>query len=161
MMLATETRVRAMPSRPTEVRSRVFDEHRRLRRSLVRLQDLARSVTIDPSLTADLRAALRGLLVEFALHLDSEDEILMPLIETIDAWGPERAGRMREEHRIQRALLQRMFDRAEKRGEPDQLASEVDSLVLRIFRDMHEEEEELLDENLLRDDVVAIDQTCG
>lgn len=160
-MFATETRVRATPSRPSEVRSRVFDEHRRLRRSLVRLQDLARTVTIDASRADELRAAFRALLVEFALHLDSEDEILMPLIEGVDAWGHERAGRMREEHRVQRALLQRMSDRAERGRDPEELAADADSLVLRIFRDMHEEEQELLDEDLLRDDVVAIDQTCG
>lgn len=160
-MLASEPQVWLTSPSPTEVRGRVFEEHRRLRRSLVRLQELARSVTLDESLAPALRMNLRALLAEFARHLDSEDRILMPLIETIDAWGCERAGRMREEHRIQRALVEQMFDRAERRVDPDQLAADVDALVLRIFRDMHEEEEELLAEDLLRDDVVAIDQTCG
>ncbi len=40
-------------------------------------------------------------------------------------------------------------------------AIEVDALAHRIYQDMNGEEAELLDADLLRDDVVAIDQTCG
>lgn len=147
---------------PAEVRARVVDEHRRLRVLLAGLQTLAREVTIDASRDEALRSALRVLIVEFALHLDSEEELLLPLVARVDAWGDERAARMREEHRVQRALLRRMFRRLEERSlTPNDLAVEVDGLVLRIFHDMRDEEAELLDEALLHDDAVVIDQICG
>lgn len=147
---------------PTEVRLRVVEEHRRLRGLLSALQALARDVTLDPSRNEALRSGLRTLIVEFALHLDSEEDMLLPLVAKVDAWGAERAARMREEHRVQRALLRRMFRRLEERPiGPDDLAVEVDALVLRIFHDMRDEEAELLDETLLHDDAVVVDQICG
>lgn len=147
---------------PTEVRLRVVDEHHRLRILLTALQALAREVTLDATRDGALRSGLRTLIVEFALHLDSEEEMLLPLVSKVDAWGAERAARMREEHRVQRALLRRMFRRLEERTlTPSDLALEVDGLVLRIFHDMRDEEAELLDEGLLHDDAVVVDQICG
>lgn len=146
---------------PSVVRARILDEHRRLRVSLARLQMLARDVTLDEGRLPQLRGAFQRLVLEFGSHLDSEDESLMPLVETLDAWGPERAARMREEHVGQRKMLDLMCDRLRQMTDALAFASEVDALVLRIFRDMHEEEAEILDVDLLRDDVVVIDQTCG
>ena len=146
---------------PSDVRARVLAEHGMLRERLVELQSLARAVTIELTLVGALRTCLRKLIMEFSMHLESEDELLFPLIETIDAWGHERASRLREEHAVQRAFLVCIFERVNAPQPPIELALDADALVLRIFRDMKEEESELLTDELLRDDVVAIDQFCG
>lgn len=154
-------RVHAEELSPSDVRSRVLAEHEMLRERLVELQSLAREVTIEETLVGELRQCLRKLLMEFSMHLESEEEILMPVIETMDAWGHQRASRMRDEHAMQRALLARMFERVSSPQPPIELAIEADALALRVFRDMLEEEQELLAEDFLRNDVVAIDQFCG
>lgn len=146
---------------PSEVRSRVLAEHAMLRERLVELQSLARAVTIEQTIVGELRQCVRKLIMEFSMHLESEEEILMPVIETIDAWGHQRASRMRDEHALQRALLVRMFERVSSPQPPIELAIEADALALRVFRDMLDEEQGLLAEDFLRDDVVAIDQFCG
>lgn len=146
---------------PSEVRQRILKEHRHLRHLLVELQELARATTLESEHASRLRSSLRTLLAEFSLHLDSEEEILVPVIEKIDAWGAARADNLRKEHAEQRGMLRSMFRRAEDPRDACDLAEEVDRLVLRIFRDMREEEAELLHENVMRDDVIAIDQCSG
>lgn len=146
---------------PSQVRRQVFEEHDQLRVRLVRLQELAREVALDALCVTVLRDDLRTLLLQFARHLDLEEALLMPLIENIDAWGPQRAAAMREEHQLQRSLILKMFGRCERLDDAVAFAIEVDALVHRIYQDMNGEEAELLDADLLRDDVVAIDQTCG
>jgi hypothetical protein len=81
----------------------------RIRRSLIELHALARNVTIERDLTTALRDAWRRFIVEFSLHLDSEEDLLLPLVERADAWGPQRAEAMRVEHQAQRMLLREMF----------------------------------------------------
>ncbi len=153
--------VRTPTLSPGDVRDRIREEHGRIRRSLMDLQALARGVTLDEDLAGALRANLRCFVVEFSLHLDLEEEILMPVVEQLDAWGPQRAAAMRVEHAEQRQLLRHMFERGSHREDPLGLAEEVDALVLRMFHDMRSEEAELIHDDVLRDDIVAIDQTCG
>ena len=81
--------------------------------------------------------------------------------EALDAWGPSRASHMRGEHFMQRALLRDMWRKASHIDDVLEFAIEVDALVLHLLLDMREEESLLLDPDTQRDDVVAIDQTCG
>ena len=67
---------------------------------------------------------------------------------------------MSEEHSAQRAALRELSYRAQK--EPAQaLAADANALVDTILRDMSAEERDLLGEDVLRDDIVAIDQSGG
>src|SRR5438552_10156278 len=54
-------------------------------------------------------AALAGAIAIFGndlrAHLATEEELLGPILERIDAWGPVRLGLMRAEHAHQRAVL--------------------------------------------------------
>lgn len=67
---------------------------------------------------------------------------------------------LKEEHEGQRNLIKDMLARAEREESAETLAAEADALVLRIFRDMREEEDGILREEMLHDDVVVVDQ-CG
>ncbi len=146
---------------PSQVRIRITGEHKLLRKQLVALQSLARSVTLDERETAALCAMVRGFITDFERHLRSEEEVLLPLVDALDAWGPMRAAHMRGEHFMQRSLLEGMYAKALRVENPLEFAIEVDALVLQILTDMREEESALLAADTLRDDVVVIDQTCG
>jgi iron-sulfur cluster repair protein YtfE (RIC family) len=146
---------------PSEVRMRISAEHKQLRRELVTLQTMARAAALDEERTRELCAMLRGFIADFERHLQAEERHLMPLVEEIPAWGPMRAAHMRGEHFMQRTLLQEMHDKAARVDDALAFAIEVDALVLQILADMREEESAVLSADTLRDDVVAIDQTCG
>ena len=152
--------IRAVVLTTSEVRERILAEHRRLRRQLIDVQVSAREAVLEPLPLALVRARLRTSLVECAMHLDSEEELLIPVLTGIDAWGPLRVLELKEEHEGQRNLIKDMLARAEREESAETLAAEADALVLRIFRDMREEEDGILREEMLHDDVVVVDQ-CG
>jgi hypothetical protein len=150
-----------LPLAPSEVRARILEEHRRLRKRLFQVQELARATALDDVHAPELRTTARALIMEFGLHLESEEEILLPVVADITGSGPELAAHMQQEHAEQRAELREMFQRTETRAEHQVLAQEMDQFVLRILKDMRSEEQAVLREDLLRDDVIAIDQCCG
>jgi len=83
-------------------------------------------------------------------------------VRAIDAWGPERAQQIEEEHQDQRELLRFVLERLEDRSAPVQLlAEQLRSFVGAVRDDMQYEERAVLSEAVLRDDVVAIDVVTG
>ena len=146
--------------RPSEVRTRVLGEHRRLRESLLELQALASATADDPARWSDLRDRACALFVQVADHLAAEDEFFLPRVAEIPGNGPQLAERMRTEHDEQRATLCAMVARARLENEPTLLA-ELDSFVVRACRDLAAEEQLALQIEQLRDDVIAIDQFGG
>jgi iron-sulfur cluster repair protein YtfE (RIC family) len=156
-----EHREQAEKLTPSQVRIHISGEHKQLRKSLVSLQSLARTVSLDEEETAALCTMLRGFIATFERHLESEETLLLPLVEQLDAWGPMRAAHMRGEHFMQRSLLQEMYEKAGRVANPLAFAIEVDALVLQILADMRDEEAALLGPETLRDDLITIDQTCG
>lgn len=150
-----------IPMTASEVRARVLEEHRRLRTLLVQTQGLARAAALEATAVPSLRASTRTLLLELSLHLDSEEEILMPLIAELPGYGDVLVAQMREEHAEQRRELRALHERTMRNDVEGTLPEAVDDFVLRLFRDMRAEERCLLDENVLRDDVIVIDKFCG
>ena len=145
--------------KPSEVRSRILQDHERLRLLLVEVEELVAGVGAGGPATA-LRARTRVLLTALEAHLALEDEILCPAIHAADAWGPVRAARLKEGHVEQRAQLTRLSSLEPSVGD-EEVCEAVRGLARDLRDDMHREEAELLDPDLLRDDVVAINSFGG
>jgi len=148
----SETRTLAVTAE--QIRERIFDEHRRLRRLLVDVQGLARGVALESVMLPSLRSALHVLLVEIALHIESEERLLLALLDRgeDDLAGSAdeqraKAETLRRDHVRQRNELRTMFARIDA-GSVDSaaamLAEATDSFVLRVLRDIKNEEVEYL-----------------
>ncbi|MCP5060751.1 MAG: hypothetical protein GY937_28990 [bacterium] len=152
-----------MELRPSEVRRLVLEDHARLR---LRLRDLRAAAewaaTGDPSRGAELLREAELFAERFFRHLDMEEVQLVPLLRTIDAWGNERAELVLEEHREQRRLLLGFVeDLRDPHNALARLARETLSLISRIEAEILHEDESVLSEDLLRDDVIALDPMGG
>ena len=149
--------------RPSEVRERVLADHASLRVALAELKTLAGSVKGGASSDAlRLREAGEQLLDALARHMEWEDVHLARALRDADAWGEERERRLVEEHREQRQalsdVLQHLRDTSRSAS---QIADDALDFVDWLRRDMEGEEDERLQAELLRDDVVGIDVEAG
>jgi hypothetical protein len=151
------------PRTPSELRQAVLAQHVVIAELLDEVESAARRVQGgDGSLLGRLRERGRELHARMAEHLDFEDRFLVPVVRDVDAWGPERARAISEEHADQRELLAFVLSRLEDRDSPVQLlAEQLRNFAGALRDDMHYEEQAVLNENLLRDDVVVIDAASG
>ncbi|MDJ0864629.1 MAG: hemerythrin domain-containing protein [Myxococcota bacterium] len=148
---------------PTEIRRRVLQDHEALRERLVALAELARQVADgDTDQARTLRGEAALFLEVLGTHMKWEDRFLRPALADADAWGKERVARLDADHREQREVLAAVLDRLLDGTRPAPLvARDVLDLVELLRRDMAEEEQDLLDPRVLRDDVVTIDGMSG
>ena len=145
---------------PAQVRERVLSDHARLRGILDRVELQAGGG--EASNPSELREAGEELHRVLARHMLWEDHYLAPALRNADAWGEERVARLRKDHLEQRAILADNLDRLRDEARPDELLMrDLRDLVLLLRDDMEQEERDLLDPSVLRDDVVAIDLEAG
>ena len=144
----------------TEIRKELMDQHASLKRLAARVRDLAEGPAGEAS-----RDQLSGILRELGDGIDAdnarEEHLLGEVLPTLDAWGPERLARMDDHHREEhREIAERVRDAAEL---PD-LSSAVSAALPAIdelLAHMLQEEKEFLGRDLLRDDVINIQQSDG
>jgi len=147
--------------KPSEVRARVLDEHVQIRAMLVEVESNAgRALSGDAHAREQLRPMALELYSRLHAHMCMEDSLLYPAICDADAWGHVRGARMREEHTRQRAQLSQLAN-VEWRATFAELVEAVQKFVKDVREDMCNEENELLNPELLRDDVISIDQNSG
>jgi Hemerythrin HHE cation binding domain len=148
--------------RPSEVREKVLADHERLRSDFVRIEALARAVR-DGALVrfSDLRVEGDALLARLLTHMRWEESYLLPALREADSWGAERAARLIKDHRDQRELFRFFHSRLGDTEAWPVLARRLTDLIALLRDDMAEEERDLLDERVLRDDVVAVDALTG
>lgn len=148
---------------PAETREWVLKDHRNLRTLLEELEELAGQVRDgDHRLLGPLRLAAERFLHRFEAHTRWEDQYLRPALVAADAWGQERAERLDHDHVEQRQLLEDSLDRLREAERPALLVARgVLDLIALIRTDMEEEERDLLDPRILRDDVISIDTEAG
>jgi iron-sulfur cluster repair protein YtfE (RIC family) len=106
---------------------------------------------------AALAFALAAFGADLRAHLATEEELLGPILERIDAWGPVRLGLMRAEHAHQRAVLEAL--RTDSKLPGQELARRAFSLIADVLADMEAEERDLLAESVLRDDPLSLDSS--
>ena len=148
--------------RPSEIRERVLAEHERLRADFERIEAIARAAH-DGALErfGDLRVEADALLARLLSHMRWEESYLLPTLRNSDSWGAERAARLIKDHRDQRELFRFLHSRLASTEPWPVMAQRLSDLIALLRDDIAEEERDLLDERVLRDDVVAIDALSG
>jgi iron-sulfur cluster repair protein YtfE (RIC family) len=149
--------------RASEVRHRIFSDHELLRSDLERVERLAIEVIRAPrARLPELRSAAEALLQRLAAHMRWEEFHLLPALREADAWGAQRAARLVRDHRSQRELFRCVHAKLGELSHPGALlAGDLRRLVAALRIDLGEEERDLLDERVLRDDPIAIDMATG
>jgi hypothetical protein len=159
----------AIPS-PSKVRSEVLGQHEVVRDLLQRViaeaslvlrtggqaranqeQEGEGGLDVVSHMTYELRQRFRA-------HLSFEERLLLPVLASADVWGPERARNLMDEHGRQREELDELVYGLEHGWEKPRLALALRTLATDLLRDMQEEERDYLHPDILRDDVIAVDQ---
>ena len=146
-----------------EARERIFAQHETIRmllRAAGTVADMAaggarRVADLLPHYLESVRATLEQ-------HLGYEERLLLPILESDPPLGPERARRLRAEHRRQRAELAALaLERDQIAVRPGAVAQRLRALIDAFLADMADEERVLLTRDVLRDDLVSVGQECG
>jgi len=148
---------------PGEVRERIRADHGAIRGSLDGVADLARRVESgEHGLLAALRLEGEALLRRLEDHLFWEDLHLAPALRQADAWGEQRAAQLDGDHRQQREVLAHCLAAVQDESRPARIVARTLVDLAQLLRDdMEQEERLLLDERVLRDDVVGVEVETG
>ena len=141
-----------------ERRQTLHGQHQHLRRVIVAVRQAALEVLgAESDDSSELRARIGTLRDEMERHLTTEEALLEPVLERIDAWGPVRLDLLRAEHAHQRAVLGLLRSDRAAALPALLLARRVIGLLDDIGADMDAEDRDLLDPRVLRDDVIQLD----
>ena len=149
--------------RPSEVRSRILDDHEIIRAMLQSVERVSSEVIRGKSqLTGAMRFEGETLMERLLEHMQWEDLHLRPALCEADTWGQERAERLDRDHREQREMLRYALASVEDQSRPPLvIARQLLDLVRLLREDMEDEEQLLVNDRVLRDDVVSIDVETG
>jgi len=141
--------------RPSQVGSRIFSDHERIRATVVEVDTIVKQILAgDEHLARRLRERGRYLYKQLGRHLDLEDDILIGALRDIGKAGTQLAHDIELEHREQRALLTYLLERLEDAVNPPiLLVRDFLGFTSLLRDDMKAEETHLLAIGLLRDDV--------
>jgi hypothetical protein len=95
------------------------------------------------------------------IHLAFEERVLMPLLADDLPLGPQRAERLLDEHRRQRETLATLHREACAHPGLPTLAVKLAFLTSWLLADMDEEERSFIIPDVVRDDIVVVDQASG
>jgi Hemerythrin HHE cation binding domain len=151
---------------PAEVRELVLAQHQELRRLLRSALDAAGAQLRAPRPREDdvtrnfprLMQFTWELERRFASHLAFEERFMFPALREADSWGPQRVDMLTAEHAQQRQDLAALVALVAARSSALDVSRSLESFCQALLVDMEEEEAGYVNRELLRDDVVAIDQ---
>jgi hypothetical protein len=137
-------------------------QHKRIRSLLERSRDVADAALDGEAQPADaVASAIGDIRATLEVHLAYEESVLIPLLRDDLPVGPQRADRLLDEHVRQRAMLAALHGEASAHPELATLAVKLGFLATWLLADMTEEEQSLLVPDVIRDDIVVIDQSTG
>ena len=137
----------------TQIRTELLAQHSAIRSLMAQTRLAVERLRRGEAASGDLRECLARLASAVHRHNDREVEMLRDLLPTVDAWGPERAAMMVEEHEREHGEL---FECVVEAGATTDkaLAAKLSAFLLdRLNEHMAREEKILLAEDVLRDDV--------
>ena len=141
-----------------ERRTILMTQHRDLRVLVANVRAAALEILEHGSDESSvLRNLIGDLRTDMERHLATEEALLGPILERIDAWGPVRLDLMRAEHAHQRAVLAVLRSDRAAALSPQVLARRILGLLDDILADMDAEDRDLLDARVLRDDIIQLD----
>lgn len=139
-----------------KIRRIVLVEHEGLRIGLRAIESLLDRVGGgDVSALKQAHQEFGQLLESFIRHIEHEERILRPVLETIDAWGKARVASMDEEHAAQRKEVNRLAG-LDAIADPAKWANEVRAFQKALLDDMADEEKTCLSPDVLRDDIISV-----
>lgn len=138
---------------PAQLRLSILAEHRKIRELLAKLEASANTLLACGVSNPRERRATRRLALHLcdvmSAHVAVENELLVPVVEQIDAWGAVRAQRLLEEHAEQLRLLQAYIAMlADGTDSGQALALTAWRLVQSIREDIQAEESGVLRQDL-------------
>jgi hypothetical protein len=140
----------------------ILAQHERIRVLLDRARGVAEAALDDRAPSADaVASAIEDIRTILEVHLAFEEKALLPILRDDPPLGPERAGRLLDEHGRQRETLATLHREACAFPQLPILAAKLAFLTEWLLADMLEEERSLLVPDVVRDDVVVIDQSSG
>ncbi|TMA23628.1 MAG: hemerythrin domain-containing protein [Deltaproteobacteria bacterium] len=145
-----------MELRNEERRQILRGQHAHLRRTIEAAQTTARSALAGKASPGELQFAVTALERELLAHLAEEERLLEPILARLDAWGPTRVSLLHAEHAHQRAVLAVLTGRSAWPAST-LVAGRTLSMCDDLIIDMEFEERELLNERVLRDDLIVLD----
>jgi len=144
-----------------EVRERITSDHALLRSLIRALIAVSRAAQEDEKQRPVIRDVLGQLCGEVERHFRYEEEVIVPLIRDMDAWGPARVEQFCRDHEEQLSVLVALVEDAQDgvRNVED-LADEIVWFFQRFEREMAEEEQRLLDAETIGAEPI-VDQIDG
>lgn len=148
---------------PSKIRARVLDDHNTLRAMLAELSKMLKSHSINREPPFDrLKEKTIDMLRFLKAHMHLEDDILLPFLATVDSWGTVRSEKFRAEHKEQYERIRQIEANLNASGKTQLDGLDIiESFLDWLKVDMESEEEEFLNENLLRDDLTNLDYFGG
>ncbi|GMU60176.1 MAG: hypothetical protein AMXMBFR34_19390 [Myxococcaceae bacterium] len=131
-----------------DLRKQLLEQHAQIRRLVAQVE-----AGLDAGLgAAEVTARLDALKAAVVAHNQLEAHALEPILECIDAWGPQRVKALVGEHRAEHeGVLTQLGESAAKDG------ARLKALMTELVAHLAREEKTLLTEKLLRDDVIQLD----
>jgi Hemerythrin HHE cation binding domain len=143
-------------------RRAILLQHQRIRALLARAREIAESALDQEPLPEDaVASAIGDIHTTLEVHLTFEEKVLVDIFNDDLPLGPMRAARLRDEHARQRATLAGLHAEAKAGPRVPMLAAKLAFLASWLLDDMMEEERTLLTPDIIRDDLVAVDQSDG
>jgi hemerythrin-like domain-containing protein len=140
----------------------ILAQHREIRDLLERSRAMAAAALDGERVPADrLATSIGDIRTIMEVHLAFEEKVLLPLLDDDLPLGPARAAALLDEHHQQRQLLATLHAEATAGPSLPQLAEKLDLLTSWLLEDMDEEERCVLIPDVIRDDIVVVDQSCG
>ena len=137
---------------PSRVRTEILESHQRIRARISEVRRIGTFTRTNGALLPQRTEATGDLVSAVREHLAREQQVLIPTLRAIDAWGPERARRLLATHRAQHALIERT-ERVLRRERCSchEAVDCVEDLARTLERDMEEEARTHISERLLSD----------
>jgi hypothetical protein len=143
-------------------RESILGQHRRIRALLEHARAVAEAALDGAAPAPDaVASAIGDIRATMEVHLTFEEKTLLPILRDDPPLGPERADRLLDEHRRQRQTLGTLHHEAGVAPALPMLAAKLAFVTAWLLSDMEEEERSLLTADVVRDDVVTVDQSSG
>lgn len=141
---------------PSEIRHALLEEHARIRRLLDELEELAQRQAAGEELGRRVPALAGQLARTVEAHNAAEEQVLEPLLRTVDAWGPLRIDDMLIEHVKEHVEIVTALEHVSRGGADAEIASTIPQLASVMRAHMAAEERTFLAREVLRDDVITV-----
>jgi hypothetical protein len=143
-------------------RKGILWQHQQIRALLQRARQVAElALDGNPPAPDAVASAVGDIRSTMEIHLAFEERVLLPLLRDDLPVGPQRADALLDEHKRQREMLAMIHGEARRAPGLTMLAVKLASLTSWLLEDMEEEERCLLTPDVIRDDIVVVDQCCG